>query len=328
MLIPWADRLAHARSGPLTVVYFGTPDFAVPALRRLGQEPRVVVQGVVSQPDRPFGRGRVLRPPPVAALAAELGLPLAQPAKVADLQPWLVEIGPTDLYVVAAYGRILPDWLLLMPTIGPLNLHASLLPRHRGAAPIQAAILAGDTHTGVTLMGMEPELDAGPMLARKVLPIRDSDTAADLFERLAEASADLLVDSLDDLLAGTLQPTLQDDAAATYAGRIVTADAEIAWAKAATAVDRHVRAMTPQPGAWTMLAELRLRILAGRPDPRAGRAIGALEVASDGLRVGCGQGSYIVTVLQVPGRAAMPAADWLHGRALRPGDAFSRGPSQ
>jgi methionyl-tRNA formyltransferase len=326
MLIPWAERLARARREPLTAVYFGTPEFAVPALRRLHDDPRVTVQGVVSQPDRPFGRGRVLRPPPVAAVAVELGLPLAQPVKIADLQPWLAAFGPTDLFVVAAFGRILPDWLLLMPTIGPLNLHASLLPRHRGAAPIQAAILAGDAQTGVTLMGMEPALDAGPMLADKALPILDTDTAGDLFERLAEIAGDLLIESLDGLLTGTLQPTPQDDVAATYAGRIVTADAEISWAQPAAAVDRHVRAMAPQPGAWSMLGDLRVRILAGRQDPLPGRAIGAMAVVDDGLRVGCGVGSYVVTTLQVPGRPAVPAVDWLRGHTLRPDDAFSAGP--
>lgn len=326
MLIPWAERLARPAVAPLRVIYFGTPDFAVPALRRLHADPRVEVKGVVSQPDRPFGRGRALRPPPVAEAAAALGLPFVQPTKLADIQPWLAAAGPADLHVVAAYGRILPDWLLLAPLIGPVNLHASLLPRHRGAAPIQAAILAGDAETGVTLMGMEPPLDAGPMLAVRREAISPTDTAGDLFVRLAAVAADLLIDSLDELLSGRLQPVFQNDADATFAGRIATADAELGWSAAAVDVDRRVRAMAPQPGAWTMLGDTRVRILAGRPDERPGRGIGRLEAADEGLRVGCGAGSYLVTTLQAPGRPAVAAADWLRGRPLRPDDAFAPGP--
>lgn len=326
MLIPWNDRLAGVKATPLRVIYFGTPAFAVPALRRLREDNRVELLGVVSQPDRPAGRGRTLTSPPVANVARELGLPLAQPAKVAELRTWLDDLGSADLYVVAAYGRILPDWLLQMPEIGPLNLHASVLPRHRGAAPIQAAILAGDAETGVTLMGMEPALDAGPMLAVRTTPIGPEDTAGSLFDRLADLAADLLVDSLAPLLAGTLKAIPQDEAKATYAGRIDGADAELGWASASADIARRVRAMAPQPGAWTRLDGQRLRILAGRPDERPGLGPGRLEADPAGLRVGCGEGSYLVTRLQPAGKPAMDASAWLRGRQLAPGTAFAVGP--
>lgn len=326
MLIPWNDRLAGVKAAPLRVVYFGTPVFAVPALRRLHEDGRVELLGVVSQPDRPAGRGRTLTSPPVADAARELGLPLAQPAKVADLQSWLADLGPADLHVVAAYGRILPDWLLQTPKIGPLNLHASLLPRHRGAAPIQAAILAGDSETGVTLMGMEPALDAGPMLAVRTTPIRPEDTAGSLFDRLADLAADLLIDALGPLLAGALEAIPQDEAVATYAGRIGGPDAELGWASSAIEIDRRVRAMAPQPGAWTLRDGERLRILAGRPETLPGRGPGLLESDPEGLRVGCGVGSYLVTRLQPAGKPAMDAVAWLRGRPLAPGAAFAVGP--
>ncbi|MFQ5419036.1 MAG: methionyl-tRNA formyltransferase, partial [Anaerolineae bacterium] len=232
------------------IVFMGTPDFAVPGLQKLIETHQVV--GVVTQPDKPAGRGKQLRPSPVKIIAQSANIPLYQPKSLrseeaaAPLRQW-----QPDIIIVAAFGQILRPHVLDLPPHGCLNIHASLLPRWRGASPIQHAILAGDAETGVTLMRMDVGLDTGPMFVQQAVPIRADETAATLHDRLAALGADMLAAHLNDILHGRLTPTPQNDDDSTYAPMIKKGDGRLDWTKTAVALDRHIRAMTPWPGAFT-----------------------------------------------------------------------------
>jgi len=297
------------------IVFMGTPEFAVPSLYSLIETQEVV--GVVTQPDRPAGRGRQLTPPPVKVVAQEAGIQVYQPKSLRSeeaagpMREWAPE-----LIVVAAFGQILRPHVLALPKHGCLNVHASLLPRWRGAAPIQHAILAGDEKTGISLMGMDEGLDTGPVYAQRAMTIGPQDTAADLHDRLAELGAELLAERLDEIVAGDLTAQVQDDSLATYAPLIKKEDGAIDWTRPAAEIDRQIRAMTPWPGAFSSWQGHRLKILEAAPagDVQAAGAPGQVVESDDGAVVATGQGAIRLNCVQLAGKKATPIQEFLHGR--------------
>lgn len=304
---------------PLRIAFFGTPAFAVPTLTRL-LDSRHHVAGVITQPDRPRGRGQKISDAPVKALAVERGLEILQPERLArDQFEEAFRALNADLGVVAAYGKILPEWLLKTPPLGMINVHASLLPKYRGASPVHRAVLAGDSETGVTIMRVVKALDAGPMIARVVRPIGPSETS-DVVERdLAALGAALLVSVLDDLPSGHVVETLQDDAEATYAPRLTKDEGLIDWTRPAHELHNHVRGMRPWPTAFTFLNGKRLVVHAARvSDQDAAQALpGTVVAAAHAITVACGDGKALdLLQVQPEGRRAMPAREFVagHGR--------------
>ncbi|MCC0065968.1 MAG: methionyl-tRNA formyltransferase [Rhodovulum sp.] len=297
----------------MRLIFMGTPAFAVPALDALVAAGHEIVC-VYTQPPRPAGRGQKLRPSPVQARAEALGLCLRCPVSLRDPEALaaLAALG-AEAAVVVAYGLILPPAALEATKRGCLNIHASLLPRWRGAAPIQRAIMAGDGETGVSIMVMEPGLDTGPVLLRSALPIGPQDTAGTLHDALAGLGARSIVATLERLDA--LEPQVQPAEGATYAAKIDKAEARIDWTRPAEEIDRQIRGLSPHPGAWTMLGGERVRILLGEIVPGAGAPGTPLD---DGLTIACGSGALRLTRLQRAGRAAMEAGEYLRG--LRAGD--------
>jgi methionyl-tRNA formyltransferase len=291
----------------------GSPDFAVPALRSLhGAGHRIVA--VYCQPARPAGRGQAVRKCPVHLEAEKLGLPPRTPRRLRNDAEAQADFAALDLdaAVVAAYGLILPQAMLDAPRRGCLNVHASLLPRWRGAAPIQAAILAGDTTTGITIMQMDAGLDTGPMLLARSVPITARTTTATMHDTLASIGASLILDALS--TAPPPQP--QPDDGATYAPKLSREDGRIDWSRPADAVDRQVRAFDPWPGTFTALDGAPLKIIAVKLAEQSGRPGTVLD---DALTVACGTGAARVTRVQLPGRAAMDAAAFLRGHPVRRG---------
>ncbi len=296
------------------VIFMGTPEFAVPCLLTLIETQQVV--GVVTQPDKPAGRGNRLRPSPVKLAAEAAGVPVYQPRSLKKeeaaepLRAW-----QPDVIVVAAFGQILRPHVLYLPPRGSLNVHASLLPRWRGAAPIQHAILAGDDATGITLMQMDEGLDTGPMYVQEALNIAPRETAATLHDRLAALGAGMLRRHLDDILAGRVAPTPQDDGAMTYAPMIRKEAGAIDWAQDAAAIDRLVRAMTPWPGAFTHWAGEPLKITRARPlaSPSAAQPGHVIQV-TEGVAVATGHGPLLLEEVQPPGKRPMAAPDFARGR--------------
>ncbi len=291
----------------------GTPEFAVPALLAVhaaGHE----IACVYTRPPRPAGRGQRPRASPVQLAAERLGVTVRSPMRLrrdADVQAAFAALG-LDVAVVAAYGLILPQPMLDAPARGCLNIHASLLPRWRGAGPIQAAILAGDHETGITIMQMEAGLDTGPMLSRGTLPIGPRDDASVLHDRLAALGARLIVEAL----AAQPLAVAQDDARACTAPMLRREDGRIDWRQDATSIDRRVRAMHPWPGAFATLGEVVLKIASVTPLPDQAHAALAGEVLDDRLAVACGGGAIRIERLQWPGRGMVDAAAFLRGRAL------------
>jgi methionyl-tRNA formyltransferase len=301
----------------LRVAFAGTPEFALPTLQVLAKSPHRLV-GVLTQPDRPAGRGRTLTASPVKGLALELGLPLSQPVTLkdetdrAELLAW-----SPDVLVVVAYGLILPRAALGIPRLGCINVHASLLPRWRGAAPVQRAILAGDSQTGVTVMQMEAGLDTGPMLMLRSLELTGEETAGDVLGRLARLGAELLVDTLEDLEAGTVSPTKQSDIGVTYAPKIDKRESVIDWAQSAQLIGRQVRAFNPSPVAQTLWDGQQLRIWQAQAiappltPAQPGQVVGLF---GDHLIVQCGAGALGIERLQPAGRRMMTAVEFARGR--------------
>src|SRR5271170_2159881 len=303
----------------LRIAFAGTPAFALPALEALAGAGHQLV-GVLTQPDRPAGRGRHSSASPVKQRAAALGLPLDQPAELRSaeqcqaLQRWA-----PDVLVVVAYGLILPRPALALPRLGGVNIHASLLPRWRGAAPIQRAILAGDTATGISIMQMQHELDAGAVLAQRAVPIGTHSTTAALEDELAKLGAELLLASLAELEAGTARPQIQDPAGVSYASKISREEARIDWHADAAQIERQVRAFNPRPIAYTDMAGQSLRIwqaqaLADEAMPAPAGAV--LGLGADGLRVAGGRGTLAIASLQLPGKRVVSAADFAHAHSL------------
>jgi methionyl-tRNA formyltransferase len=301
------------------VIFMGTPEFAVPTLQALVDAGHEVVL-VVAQPDRRSGRGKKLRSPPVAERAKELGLPLAQPKAIKSGRFPERYVGlEADVAVVLAYGRILPKRLLEAPRLGCVNVHASLLPRWRGAAPIQAAILAGDEETGVCTQQMEEGLDTGPVFREIRTPIPAGMTAGELHDTLMALSAQVAVETLE-TMASTV-PTPQDHDRATWAPKISKEDGKVDWSQPAVALDRRVRAMSPWPGGWVPLASGALKLKLVRPAEGEG-APGEILSAKP-LVVACGQGALELVTVQAPGRRAVSGTDYANGARLAPGETLS-----
>jgi len=297
----------------MRVIFMGTPDFSVPVLEALvaaGHD----IAAVYSQPPRPAGRGKKERPSPVQARAEALGLPIRHPlnfkapedvAGFAALQ--------ADVAVVVAYGLILPQALLHAPRHGCLNIHASLLPRWRGAAPIQRAIMAGDTETGICIMQMEAGLDTGPVLLRRETAIREDDTASSLHDRLSDLGAEAIAEALKNL--DTLTPEAQPEEGIAYAAKIEKSEARVDWTLDAAHIDRQIRGLSPFPGAWTMVNGKRIKLLASH----LAEGQGAPGQVLEDFRIACGTGAVEVRRVQPEGKPAMSVADWLRGARVTPG---------
>ena len=309
------------------IVFFGTPDFAVPTLAALG-EAGLAPCLVVSQPDRPAGRGQTLTAPPVARFAREHGLPLRQVERVRDpaFLADLAELAP-DLAIVVAFGQIFPQALLDLPRLGCVNLHASLLPRWRGAAPIQAAIGAGDERTGVSTMQMEAGLDSGPILLQREVAIGPEETAGELFVRLADLGAAVMVETVRALGAGELAPRPQPADGVTFAGKLKREQGRVDWTRPAEELARLLRAATPWPGLAAELDAAPVRLVAARAlaerAPSRAAAGEVLGLRGDALAVAAGDGSVLaLDRVQRPGRRAVLGREFANGERLEPGARF------
>jgi len=303
----------------MRIVFFGTPDFALASLRALLQS-RFDVVGVVTQPDKPQGRSRSeLVSPPVKVVALAEAIPVLQPVRpVGDVFTTSLRRLEPDLGVVVAYGHILKPEILAIPPRGMINVHASLLPRYRGAAPVHHAILKGETETGVSIMQMDAGLDSGPVLHRVSSPIHPEETAGGLADRLSELGASALVEALSLLSAGVARPQPQDDSRATYAPKIDREMARLAWDRDATTLVRQVRAFDPAPGAWTVLNGCLLKLFGAREVPGAGEP-GTVLAAGDRLVVAAGRGAVAVQEVQPAGRSRLQVDAWVRGRGVSPG---------
>ena len=308
----------------MRLAFAGTPEFAATALEAIlaaGHE----VALVLTQPDRPAGRGMALTASPVKQLALKHGIPVHQPEKLRteeSRQP-LVDAA-VDVLVVAAYGIILPQVVLDTPRLGCLNIHASLLPRWRGAAPIHRAIQAGDGETGITIMQMDAGLDTGPMLLEARTPITLDDTTATLHDKLALQGGELIVEALAKLEKGELTPIPQPEAGVTYASKISKAEGAIDWDRDVAEIHQAVRAFNPFPGAASPLEGTLIKIWGAQPATGEGRAEPGTVLAADasGILVSCGCGALLLTTLQKPGGKRLPAADFLRGHPIHPGQKF------
>ena len=313
----------------MRIVFFGTPAFAVPSLRALASSPHEVV-AVVTQPDRPRGRGQRVSGSPVKDVADALAIPVRQPDRmkdagfVGDLRGFAADLG-----VVAAYGKILTDEVLAVPRLGMINVHASLLPRWRGAAPIHRAILAGDQTTGVTIMRVVKALDAGPMLAAFETPIAPNETSADLEARLARVGANLLLETVDNLARGAVTEIEQDPSLVTYASRLTREDGRLDLTRSAQEVHNAIRGLQPWPMASVMLGGKRVLLLqaelaAGTRHEQPPGTVVRLD--SDAIVVATGDGAVRLRRLQIEGRPAVEAADFVNGHHVRVGHSFTRLP--
>lgn len=311
----------------MRTIFFGSPDFAVPCLEALHDIGTVAV--VVSQPDRPAGRGLAMRPPAVKKRALELGLEVWQPTKVrtAEFAEKLRAL-EADVAVVVAYGRIVPRAVLDAPTAGCVNVHASLLPRWRGAAPIQWSIVDGDEETGVTLMQMDEGMDTGPILATASTPIARDEDAATLSERLSKMGAELLREQLPRYVAGDLTPRPQEEGAVTMAPLLRKDHGRIDWNKSARAVHNQIRGMNPWPGAHTVLGERRIKVhrtVASTLDPEGVAPGQVIALDPEGILVACTEGTLEIQELQESGRKRVDARSFASGRGVAIGDRFSNG---
>jgi len=307
------------------LLFFGTPEFAVPSLRGLTGE-GFDVAAVVTQPDRPQGRSRSqLVPPPVKEVALGEGLPVLQPERPND-PAFLEELAPyaPDLGIVVAYGHILRPALLALPTRGMINVHASLLPALRGAAPIQHAVMQGLEETGITIMQMDAGMDTGPILHQVPTPVASDETAGELEARLAEIGVLALIEALALMEAGALLARPQDQARATYAPKLTVEGARIDWTRDARAIARFLRGLDPRPGAWTELSGRRIKLFGPRPagTAPAGAAPGEIVATDPAVLVATGDGVLQILDVQPEGKGRLAAADWVRGRGAHPGERF------
>ncbi|MET0520750.1 MAG: methionyl-tRNA formyltransferase [Jiangellaceae bacterium] len=309
----------------MRLVFAGTPQTALPSLRAI-LDSRHDVVAVLTRPDAPTGRSRKLSPSPVAQVATDAGIEVLRPQRPRDpdFLVRLAEIGP-DCAPVVAYGGLLPRPALDVPKHGWVNLHFSLLPAWRGAAPVQHAILAGDDLTGASTFQIEEELDSGPVYGVVTEPVRPTDTSGDLLDRLAVAGARLLVATLDGIEDGTLLAHPQSSDGLSWAPKLTAADAEVDWSAPAVRVDRLIRACTPAPGAWTTFRGDRLKLGPVRADPQAADlGPGQLRADRDGVGVGTGTRAVLLGEVQPQGKRVMPADDWARGARLGPAEQLGR----
>ena len=304
----------------LRVVFFGSPAFAVPSLRAVAAAAGAELVAVVSQPDRPAGRGQAQAAPAVKIAAGELGVPVLQPEKVRTPETAAALAAfAADLFVVVAYGRILPQSLLDMPRLGAYNVHASLLPQLRGAAPIQWSIIRGDSETGVSIMRMEAGLDTGPVAATRRLAIADDDTTGTLSVKLADLGAGLLAETLPAIAGDRVRLTPQDEAAATLAPLLTKADGRLRFDRPARVVSAQARGVDPWPGASAMLDNEPLKFFQPHVVDGAGRPGEVLGLRGEGLVIACAEGAIAFDELQLPGRKRLPAGSVLLGRPIATG---------
>ncbi len=310
----------------MKIVFMGTPDFAVPAIEKLQASDHEIAL-VITQPDRPSGRGRKVTPSPVKEMAQKLGLEVYQPEDVntADSVQKIRAAMP-DVIVVIAFGQILRKNVLDMPALGCINVHASLLPKYRGAAPINRAIMDGETLTGITTMKMNAKLDEGDILLQAPVKIELHTTAGMLHDQLSILGADLILGTLNKLESAEITPKTQDAGKSTYAKKIASAERGIDWTKDAETIDRQIRGLSPSPGAYTFFGDKRLLILDSTsteespPDESPGAII---AIKSDGFEVSCGSGKVTVLKIQPEGKKAMEAADWCNGARIDEGERFT-----
>jgi methionyl-tRNA formyltransferase len=304
----------------MRIVFFGTPDFAVASLRAL-LNGRFTLAGVVTQPDKPRGRSHSeLVSPPVKRFAQTQGLPVLQPNRpVGDVFAASLRRLEADLGVVVAYGHILKPEILEVPARGMINVHASLLPRYRGAAPIQHAILRGENETGITIIQMEAGLDSGPILHQLSTPIGPDESAGELTERLAQLGGVALIETLSLISGGLARPETQDHSRATFAPKVDREMARLVWERDAETLVRQVRAFDPSPGAWTTLQNAPLKLFKGQEVPGTGQP-GEVLAAGERLVVAGGRGAIAVQEIQPAGKNRLPVAAWVRGRGIAPGD--------
>ena len=303
----------------MNVVFMGTPDFSVPSLEALAADGRFTISAVYTQPDKPVGRKRIMTPPDVKVCAEKLGLQVRQPETLrsADIAAEIAGFCP-DIIVVIAYGKILPKEVLDIPKYGCINIHGSLLPKLRGAAPIQRAVIEGEKITGVTAMKMDAGLDTGDMIATLETKILPDETAGELFDRLACAAPDLLIDTLVSLENGTAEFTKQDDEKSTYAKPLSKEEAVIDWSLSAQQIHNKVRGMNPWPVAFTQYGAKKLKIYAAKLSQRSGKP-GEI-VSLDPPVIACGEGSLELLSVQLEGKKQMPAADFFRGQRASVGE--------
>jgi len=296
-----------------SIVFMGTPAFAVATLRALIDQHEVI--GVVTQPDRPAGRNRQVQVSPVKQTALEAGIPVFQPEKLRRAEAFeAVKQWTPDAYVVAAFGQILPQVVLDIPRFGSINVHASLLPRWRGAAPIQAAIRAGDAESGVTIMKMDAGLDTGPVLTQRAIPLAIGETGQSLHDKLAVLGAALLIETLPGYFSGAIQPQPQPESGVTFASQIKKEEGMIDWTQSAASIERLVRAFTPWPGTQTTWSGQALKIHSG--SAVSGKAAPGLVVDTPhGIAVGTGEGLFVLKAVQLAGRKTMPVGEFVKGQA-------------
>jgi methionyl-tRNA formyltransferase len=310
---------------PFKIVFMGTPDFAVPSLKAVHAAGHDIAL-VVTQPDRPKGRGRKVEPPAVKKAAERLGLSLTQPASLRDeTAKQDLQAANADFFIVVAFGHLLRESVLKMPKQGCINVHASLLPRYRGPAPIQWAVINGDAQTGVTTMLIDKGLDTGDMLMSVREPIGPSDTAGSLHDRLAQRGADLLVRTLEAFADGTIRRTPQDHSAATYAPLLKKTDGLIDWKKPAATIELFIRGMSPWPGAFTYWKNTRLKIYRSEVTPEASNALpGTILNGRPGhLIVATGNGALSILELQSASGSRLPASEFLRGFRIAPGETLA-----
>lgn len=316
---------------PARVLFFGTPEFAAVGLRAILAMPTLAVGAVITQPDRPAGRGQKLQESPVKRVAEEHRIPVLQPERIRKSEPeFLTQLephGPFDIGIVIAFGQILPQSVLDLPRRGCLNVHASILPRWRGAAPIQRALMSGDRETGVCLMGMEAGLDTGPVFSEARLSIEPTDTFQSLHDKLAALGAQLLTRDLGSIIAGIIPSVPQSSEGVTYAQKIDVADRTIEWSASSNAISCRMRALDPAPGASAYLEGRRVKLF--KPETIKSSyplAPGEIVVEDGTLLVGCADGTIAPREIQPEGKRRMTVAEWLNGVALPAGSRFSPPP--
>ena len=315
----------------MNVIFFGTPQFSVPSLTTLLAVPNVSIRAVVTQPDRPAGRGDKIQSSPIKQLALQHQITVLQPTSLKKELPLflesLQELGPFDVGVVIAFGQILPKAVLDLPQHGCINIHASLLPRWRGAAPIQRAILSGDYETGVCLMRMDEGLDTGAVYSRQSVPILATDTCQTIHDSLADIGAKLLCSDLNAIIEGRSTPVEQPNIGITYANKIAASEGLINWSTSSREIALTVRAFSPRPGCFTFWRGERLKILLAHESTFSSETIATpgsvISIHGGYLEVACGSGSLLIEQLQVAGKRQMSTAEFLRGTVLSPGERFN-----